>query len=313
MSIPFIISSDFITVINGNAPTTIYSNDNRFSKLKELIKNREWDKVGNLCSLPKTIAKFSFGKVQVFDGAVTFEGKELNNTLTSRILEFCREGFPFEPLARFMNKLMENPSERSREQVYRFMEVNKLPITEDGDVIFFKVVTKDFKDRHTQKIDNSIGQIVKMDRNLVDDDPSSTCSSGLHCASWSYCKTFGSAEDIVLLVKVNPKNIVSVPVDHNASKVRVCEYEVIKVVGEKDKVIDFSSNLAERNEVIETNNNSDVPIVTKVIDSKKIIGQNPAYVAHKKGLTVFSATLGTINPQPPRARSFFRTAKDWSI
>jgi len=37
-----------------------------------------------------------------------------------------------------------------------------------------------------------------------------------------------------VLVKVNPKDVVSVPVDYNNTKMRVCRYEVISVFGSQD-------------------------------------------------------------------------------
>ena len=310
----FFISSDFITVVCDNKPSTIYSNDARFSQLKDAIKARAWDEIGKIISIPKRIALFTQGKVKVFDGVVMYNNKELHNTLTARILEFYKEGFPFEPLTCFMDKLMENPSERSKEQVYQFMEANKLPVTEDGDVIFFKVVTKDFKDCHTRKIDNSIGQIVKMDRALVDDNPHSACSSGLHCASWSYCETFGGTDSIVLLVKVNPTNIVSVPSDYNASKVRVCEYEVVKVVGEKNKVVDFDSNLAAKNEVTAPEFDTGVLLDGVYDENANTIGANKAYELHKAGKKLFNDIM-TVKPEENKPRNFFRKNKSlgWQV
>jgi len=35
-------------------------------------------------------------------------------------------------------------------------------------------------------------------------------------------------------VKVNPKDVVSVPYDYNYSKMRVCEYEVLREVEDKE-------------------------------------------------------------------------------
>ena len=74
-------------------------------------------------------------------------------------------------------------------------------------------------------MDNSVGKIVTMERNLVDEDKSRTCSQGLHFCSYDYLKHF-SGERIVVL-KINPADIVAIPEDYNNSKGRCCSYEVI--------------------------------------------------------------------------------------
>jgi hypothetical protein len=37
------------------------------------------------------------------------------------------------------------------------------------------------------------------------------------------------SDDVVVIVKVNPRDAVSVPIDHSAQKLRVCRYEVVGV------------------------------------------------------------------------------------
>jgi hypothetical protein len=41
-------------------------------------------------------------------------------------------GYSLEPTKRFLDKINENPSETSRSELYDFLKVNSLPITEDG-------------------------------------------------------------------------------------------------------------------------------------------------------------------------------------
>lgn len=286
----YILTSDFVTVVYNGKPQTVGKDDIRYPKILEIIRSGTWHNLSKVLETKELIKNLCCGRVEVIGETVTFGGKVINNCLTKRIVEFVREDIPFEPLVKFMDKLMDNPSYRSREQIYQFMEANKMPITDDGDVIFFKVVTKDFKDCHTKTIDNSIGQIVKMDRSMVDDDPNSACSQGLHCASWSYCQTFGGSDSKVILVRVNPVNIVSVPADHNASKVRVCEYEVVKVVGDRNDVVDFDSNYAPENA---ENKDSD------------IIGGDRAYKLHKDGKTLKNGEI-VVNPIDCKTRKFFR-------
>jgi hypothetical protein len=74
--------------------------------------------------------------------------------------------------------------------------------------------------------------VVSMERNLVDDDQNRTCSTGLHFCSQDYLRSFGG-ERIVIL-KINPRDVVSIPNDYNDSKGRCARYEIVDEI-DKDK------------------------------------------------------------------------------
>ena len=126
---------------------------------------------------------------------------------------------------------MANPSYRAVNELYGFLEKNNLPITPDGHFLAYKRVRDDYKDVYSGTMDNSIGKIVEMERNLVNDDKNQTCSSGLHFCSEGYLNHFGG--DRTVIVKINPRDVVSIPTDYDNSKGRACRYEVIGEVGVK--------------------------------------------------------------------------------
>ena len=76
----------------------------------------------------------------------------------------------------------------------------------------------------TGKWDNSPGAVCEINRELVDDNPTNTCSTGLHVACFGYAKDFGEK---LVEVKVNPADVVCVPIDYNNTKMRVCRFEVL--------------------------------------------------------------------------------------
>jgi hypothetical protein len=82
-------------------------------------------------------------------------------------------------------------------------------------------------------MDNSVGKTVEMERNTVDDNASNTCSTGLHFCSLSYLDHFGGSDSRVMVLKINPRDVVSIPADYNATKGRACRYEVIDEIGGK--------------------------------------------------------------------------------
>jgi hypothetical protein len=139
------------------------------------------------------------------------------------------KGLPFQPLVNFLNNIMENPSMQSQKELYDFLEHEHLPITEDGHFLAYKAVRSDFKDKYRGVFDNSVGNVCTMQRAKVDDDRGRGCSNGLHAGALNYVAHYGSLEagDRIVIVKINPKDVVSVPSDSNCEKLRTCSYEVV--------------------------------------------------------------------------------------
>lgn len=86
--------------------------------------------------------------------------------------------------------------------------------------------TPTFTDWHTRRSTISLGQAVSMPREDCDNDPSNTCSSGLHVGAPGYVAGFGgnSNSNYILACLVSPMNVVAVPYDYDFEKMRTCEY-----------------------------------------------------------------------------------------
>jgi len=179
------------------------------------------------------IINFSDGKVEIKDGVVYYNGQAMHNVLTNRIIGLMREDFPFAPVVKFFDNLMQNPSSSSVNELYTFLEHRALPITEDGHFLAYKHVRDDWTDIWTGKIDNSVGKVVEIIRNQVDDDRNKGCSYGLHCGTIEYVKNYSGSGcndgGHYIIVKVNPKDVVSVPLESNCTKLRTCRYEVLGI------------------------------------------------------------------------------------
>ena len=72
-----------------------------------------------------------------------------------------------------------------------------------------------------------------MERCLVSDDFRVHCGAGLHVATLAYAQDYGNSESLIVIVKVNPADVVSVPEDYGCQKVRCCKYEVLSVFKEQ--------------------------------------------------------------------------------
>lgn len=233
-SIPFIAKDDRITFIHGNRSHTILSDEFSYNQVLSFLKAKDFDSIRKVLDgtlKEKALNSFipeSTGLTVKDDGTVFFKGEEIKNSVVNRIKTFIAQGLPFEPLVKFLENLLQNPSFNSRTQLYSFLEHNDIPITEDGFILSYKAVRADFYDKHSGTIKNDIGKTIKMDRSKIDDNPNNHCSSGLHVGAIEYVQNFfHSGQDKILICKVNPRDVVSVPNDHNARKVRVCEYTVV--------------------------------------------------------------------------------------
>lgn len=123
--------------------------------------------------------------------------------------------------------------------VLDFLNYSDLPVTCAGKILAFKILMKtpelSFTDVHTKFIRQNVGDIVQMERDLVDKDPYTHCSAGLHVCSLKYLSSFyDSNTQVIVLVAVEPQDIVSVPNDQ-LSKVRCCKYQILGTLP-KDEV-----------------------------------------------------------------------------
>jgi hypothetical protein len=223
----FIILEDGLSLSIDMKPYLVDKSHPNYTKILDAIKAEDWDVVPELANIAKALTTFGYGNVQVDadNGVVVYNGEEMHGSLTDRMLQMMREGFTVSPLVAFLDNLMENPSKRAVDELYGFLEHGKMPITEDGHFLAYKRVNDDYTSVHDSKTDNSIGSVVSMERNKVDDNKDRTCSYGLHFCSHEYLSSFSGARVVVL--KVNPRDVVSIPTDYNDTKGRACEYEVI--------------------------------------------------------------------------------------
>lgn len=189
-------------------------------------------------------------RILVEGGTVYFDGAPIDNAVTKQIVRFLEEDQDFEPLVYFMERVMDNPNEHSREQLYAWLDGRDFSITQDGMIVGYKGVASDGQGgyrsissgrekvfveaedgtvkSHTGHIPNPIGATISMDRNLVQHDPSVGCHVGLHVGTWDYASNF--SRGTVLEVHVDPRDVVSVPTDCAAAKVRTCRYTVVQAV-----------------------------------------------------------------------------------
>jgi len=229
MSVPFIFVDGNLTVIVKNKAHQVLPDHTNYKMIMDALPTATEDELLYLLDVDKAVELYSNGDVKVEGNKVLYQGEEVHGSISKRIIEFMKNGLPFEPLVKFLENVMKNPSMQSQRELYDFLQHENLPITEDGHFLAYKAVRSDFKDKYRGVFDNSVGNVCEMQRAKVDDDRARGCSDGLHAGALSYVASYGSvaAGDNIVIVKINPADVVSVPTDCNCQKLRTCRYEVV--------------------------------------------------------------------------------------
>lgn len=228
---PYIIQGSNVVVVIGNKSYTVSKTHLTYQKVLDAIKAQDWEAVKAVVDPKKVVLNYGKGNVSVQGETLYWKGEQLNGGLAVRMIQMLQDGFPIEPMVAFMENLFTNPSKRAVTELYGFLEKNNLPITPEGHFLAYKKVRKDFLDIHSGTMDNSVGKVLEMERNAVDDDKDRTCSTGLHFCGMSYLPHFGGCDSRTVIVKINPRDVVSIPSDYNDAKGRACRYEVIGELG----------------------------------------------------------------------------------
>lgn len=237
--IPYVITNNSVVLTLNGVPKTVLKDDGLFKSVIDAIKSEEWDTVEKLLTsernLEVAVSTLSDPDLRLNDDKLQVRLEDgtwwtCPEDLGKHILKFFKEGLPYKPWVAFAKKLQKNPSYRSVQQLFKFLDAGSFTITDSGNFIAYKRVRNTFFDIHSNTMDNSPGKVLRVARNEVDEDPNRTCSHGLHVAHWTYAANhFGSAGagDRFVYVEVDPADVVAVPADYSDQKMRVCGYTVL--------------------------------------------------------------------------------------
>ena len=223
----FILTENSLTVSVEGKTYTINSGHPSWRQAIESLKRKDYDSLKDLVSVKKAFSAFTGDKVKVIDNQVFFNGEPIHNYLSDKILSFMEKGLPHESLIKFLERLMANPSRRAVNELYAFLSHKNLPVTDAGTFLAYKSVRSDYTDHYSGNFNNSIGNTLEMTRNNVCDDHNQGCSVGFHAGSLEYASSFGGGESVLLIVEIDPADVVSVPSDCNCQKLRTCKYTVV--------------------------------------------------------------------------------------
>lgn len=244
MTLAVTITPRSINLLLDGRPRAIDESHPNFNALKaELLraskaKDYNLDLIRDLADLPGFITRATFGRVQVGETEVRFDGNAIGGVYVNQVLTLLKAGHSIDALANYLAKREANPSFTAREELDLFLESGQFVLTDDGDILAFKKVQDDYSSYHNgpggEKVFNRIGDKPSMDRSKVDPNRYNTCSAGLHFCSFSYLSSYYGGSGRVVIVKINPADVVSIPNDYNNAKGRAWTYEIVGEVPEDE-------------------------------------------------------------------------------
>jgi len=233
-----------INLLLDGRPRAIDNSHPNFDALKAELqrgakaKDYNLDLIRDLADLPGFITRASFGRVQVGDSEVRFDGIAIEGVYVTQVLTLLKGGYSIDALANYLAKREQNPSVKARQEIDLFLESGQFVLTDDGDILAFKKVADDYTSFHRgyggEVVSNKIGEKPSMRREDVDPNRNATCSRGLHFCSYSYLDHYHGGQGRVVIVKINPADVVSIPSDYNNAKGRAWTYEVVGEVPEDE-------------------------------------------------------------------------------
>jgi hypothetical protein len=256
MSTKYIIANDgTVTAIVSGQTYCFGKSHPNYNKLINHLKSNNVEHFEAAYDIVSHVNAYCEGYVNCTDGSLSWDGIKMPNMFTNTIIDMVKQGFPFEPMLNFLDNLSQNPSDHAVVELFDFMENKNMPITYDGCFLAYKAVREDYKDIYSGTFDNSVGSVCQVARNKVDSNRDNGCGHGLHVGAIDYAKSYGGINidnfdggdsdggNRLMICKVNPRDVVSVPSDHKFQKLRCCRYEVVSEFDSIfDKVVHMTNN-----------------------------------------------------------------------
>ena len=239
MNNAYTVTDKAVSVMINCEMYTVSSTDDRYKQVLEAIRADDFDRIATIMDVKGRLVSESNGGIYLMNGQLRCDEFEIPALLAQRIVESLHKNLPTNPMVNFITNLRENPNESGSivEELWSFLEVCNLPITSDGCFLAYKMVNPDFTDIYTGKMDNSVGAVVEMNRADCDFNRGEFCSSGLHFCSEGYLGHYGTrSTSQVVVVKVNPRDVTSIPTDYKYAKGRACRYEIVDAISWEDRI-----------------------------------------------------------------------------
>lgn len=220
---------------DGNGATWM-KKDPDFNRILRLAKEEDWIKIQALHNQAKTVlnSEVLVGKDEVTVGKDENKIKLSKDNKIAKFLRLLKEkgviDTRIEEIKPFLKKMFQNQHIDAVTELYDWCTAMDFEITKDGNFLAYKKVRKDLGSIHDNgATKHEIGKYTTVDDFCT--DRTVTCSRGLHFCSKEYLSNYGlSSSEVTLIVEIDPRDVVSIPVDYNNQKGRCCRYKPIGII-----------------------------------------------------------------------------------
>ena len=209
---------------------TVQVGNTLFIDALDAYRKADWQSFIDATSPSKKISHLfaKYDNVEVNEGVLYVNGDKVNEIISDRLMTFLERGVDTMPIMKFISRLELNPSSRAVKELYTFLEHKALPLTDSGTFLAYKAVNANYMDCHSNTYFNGVGSVLSMPRNKVDDNKEVGCSYGFHAGTLDYASGFMPENGHLMLVEIDPADVVSIPVDSEFQKLRTCRYKVVQ-------------------------------------------------------------------------------------
>lgn len=245
-------NTDSVVAFQPGSDTPLHqadSNHPHWQRILELL-NANDPAVFDLFDVASAVAKKLMvlsERITYDHGLIRFDGEVQKGPLADHLVRVIKTGTDdYKPVVKFWENVAQNPSDRSREEMFEWLSKHEFSIDQDGYIVGYKSYTSVDKDTvkpthqghsFVNGVENNgyaeirLGDVVTIPRNEVDDNKGRDCSVGLHIGDWTFVTSFSG--DRKAKVRVHPRDVVSIPTK-DARKMRCCRYELVEFVTAPD-------------------------------------------------------------------------------
>ena len=180
----------------------------------------------------------------------------------------------------FLQNVFENPFIDAVQEIYEYCKAMDFEITEDGCFLAYKYVNEDLTSCYDGKTKHAIGQYTEVAE--FDTNRRNHCSQGLHFCSKSYLGSYG--RQTIIVVKINPKDVVSIPTDYNFAKGRCRRYMMVGYIAPDGTLQTTNLEEATGEKIVKTKAKArlDRKVSKKKVEAKKGTGRIEETVQNMK-------------------------------
>ena len=243
--IAYTINNEVIVVIVDGVSRVVPRGTAQASRLLAALKQTPIDerKVAMLADLKSALAAYAGGDCEITtSGDVIRHGEKIDPVFADMVIRNFEAGTPYDHILKCFDLLDANPSQKVKQMLPGFLKHGGMPITAEGHILAYKAARKDmysiFAGDNTKlvtgradeegRIYHGVGEKIRVKRNYVEDNPDNPCGPGLHSGSEAYALSWAQSNNgLMLIVDVDPADVVSVPEDSDGQKMRSCAYGIV--------------------------------------------------------------------------------------